>query len=92
MFNVKAPDRRITQIHLKWRLAFVLMEPIGDQDNVQHLSIFVNVLIIFRIVGTVPTYGTAYIYIYLYIYIYEYNIICIDCILIYTNIYIYVYI
>ena len=37
------------------------IDPIGDQHDVHKFLIFVSILFMFGISGTVPTYGTAYV-------------------------------
>ena len=64
---LKTLNRRGTQIHSKWRLNFVLsshIDPIGNQNDVQYLSIFVHILCIF---GTrYQVQGTKYIRTYVH--------------------------
>ena len=62
MHTLKTQNRLVTQILSKWRLNFALschIDLTRDQNDVQHLSILVNVLCKFSISGTVPTLGTA---------------------------------
>ena len=40
------------------------INPIGDQNDIQHLSIFPNIFSILSTHGTVPAYGTAYVLTY----------------------------
>ena len=60
--------RRGTQIRSKQRLNFVLrsnIDPVGDQYDVQHLSILLNIFAILGTSGTVPIYlDTIHIYVY----------------------------
>ena len=59
---LKTPNRRGTQWNSKWRLNFVLschIDPIGDRNDVQYLSISVDILFIFSISGSVPTFPIA---------------------------------
>ena len=37
------------------------LDLIGDQNDVQYLKVFVNILFIFGASGIVPTYGTGYV-------------------------------
>ena len=37
------------------------LDLVGDQNDLQYLSIFINIAAIFGIYGTVPTYGTAHL-------------------------------
>ena len=60
---LRTPNRRVTNRQSRWRLNFVLsshIDPIGEQNNVQYMSIFVNMWFIFGISGNVPTYGTGH--------------------------------
>ena len=57
-------SKRGTQIHAEKLFKFVLislLDLIGDQKVVQHLSVFVNILSMFGISGTAPTYGTVHV-------------------------------
>ena len=58
---LKTPNRRETQRHSKWRLDFVLsshIDPIGDQNDVQYLSIY-WVYLVYLVLST--RLGTRYI-------------------------------
>ena len=56
--NSKTSNRRGTQFHTEKGSNLILschLDPIGDQNDVQYLSIFATILFIIGISGTVPT-------------------------------------
>ena len=62
---LKALDRRGTNRQSKWRLNFVLsshIDPIGDQNDVQYLSIY-WVYLVYLVLGTYCTYCTCCTYV-----------------------------
>ena len=61
---LKTPNRRGALFHAEKLSNFLLtsdLDPIRDQNGVRYFVIFVNILDMFGISSTVPTYGTAYI-------------------------------